>query len=234
MNLLSGGRIYSEIDEMIVLALDTAGVDCAAAVYDSSSDTMLGEASDMIGKGHAEHLMGIVDRVLSQAGKKLAMVERIAVTIGPGSFTGIRVGVAAARGFALALKIPTVGITTLETMAAAQRERTPGRAVLAAMDAKRGEIYLQAFADDGQPLDEPRAVAIEEALAFAASFDGEITGSAAPLLRPDLNGDYANTFPISIVARLGAAADPSSGKPKPLYLRGPDAKPQAGFAIARV
>ena len=219
---------------MIVLALDTAGVDCAAAVYDSGSDMMLGEASDMIGKGHAEHLMGIVDRVLAHAGKKLAMVERIAVTIGPGSFTGIRVGVAAARGFALALNIPTVGITTLETMAAAQRVKTPGRAVLAAMDAKRGEIYLQSFSAEGEPLDDPRAVTIEEAQAFASTFDGEITGSAAPLLRPELTGDYANSFPISFVARLGAAADPSSGKPKPLYLRGPDAKPQAGFAIARV
>jgi tRNA threonylcarbamoyl adenosine modification protein YeaZ len=219
---------------MIVLALDTAGVDCDAAVYDSGSDTMLGEASDMIGKGHAEHLMGIVDRVLTQAGKKLAMVERIAVTIGPGSFTGIRVGVAAARGFALALNIPTVGITTLKTMAAAQRVKTPGRAVLAAMDAKRGEIYLQSFSAEGEPLDDPRAVTIEEAQALVSTFDGEITGSAAPLLRPELTGDYANSFPISIVARLGAAADPSSGKPKPLYLRGPDAKPQAGFAIARV
>ncbi|MFP3543054.1 tRNA (adenosine(37)-N6)-threonylcarbamoyltransferase complex dimerization subunit type 1 TsaB [Rhizobium sp. SIMBA_035] len=219
---------------MIILALDTAGVDCAAAVFDSGSETVLGEASEMIGKGHAEHLMGIVDRALSQAGKKLAMVERIAVTIGPGSFTGIRVGVAAARGFALALGIPTVGVTTLETMAAAQRLKTPGRAVLAAMDAKRDEIYLQSFSAEGEPLDEPRAVPIAEAVAFASSFDGEITGSAAPLLRPELTGDYVNAFPISIVARLGAAADPSSGKPKPLYLRGPDAKPQAGFAIARV
>lgn len=219
---------------MIILALDTAGVDCAAAVFDSGSDTMLGEASEMIGKGHAEHLMGIVDRALSQAGKKLAMVERIAVTIGPGSFTGIRVGVAAARGFALALNVPTVGITTLETMAAAQRLKTPSRAVLAAMDAKRDEIYLQSFSAEGEPLDEPRAVPTAEAIAFASSFDGEITGSAAPLLRPELTGDHANAFPISIVARLGAAADPSSGKPKPLYLRGPDAKPQAGFAIARV
>ncbi|APO73268.1 peptidase M22 family protein [Rhizobium etli 8C-3] len=219
---------------MIVLALDTAGVDCAAAVYDSGRDMVLGEASDLIGKGHAEHLMGVVDRVLSQADMKLAMVERIAVTVGPGSFTGIRVGVAAARGFGLALNIPTVGITTLETMAAARREKTPGRPVLAAMDAKRGEIYLQSFSADGPALDEPRAVPIEEAKRIAAAFAGEITGSATPLLKPDASGEHGNHFPISIVARLGAAADPGSGKPKPLYLRGPDAKPQAGFAIARV
>lgn len=219
---------------MIVLALDTAGVDCAAAIYDSGRDTMLGEASDMIGKGHAEHLMGIVDRALDQAGVALSDVDRLAVTIGPGSFTGIRVGVAAARGFALSLNIPAVGITTLEVMAAAQREKTPGRAVLAAMDAKRDEIYLQSFAADGSALDEPRAVSIAEAQAFAAGFDGEITGSAIPILKPDATGEYANSFPISLVARLGAAANPNTGKPKPLYLRGPDAKPQAGYAIARV
>lgn len=219
---------------MIILALDTAGVDCAASVYDSSRNTVLGEASDMIGKGHAEHLMGIVDRALDQAGVALSDIERIAVTIGPGSFTGIRVGVAAARGFALSLGVPAVGVTTLAIMAEAERERSPGRQVLAAMDAKRNEIYLQAFDADGTPLDEARAVTVEDAQAFAASFDGAITGSATPLLRPDATGEHANHFPISIAARLGAAADPSVGKPKPLYLRGPDAKPQAGFAIARV
>ncbi|EPF00036.1 tRNA (adenosine(37)-N6)-threonylcarbamoyltransferase complex dimerization subunit type 1 TsaB [Rhizobium grahamii] len=219
---------------MIILALDTAGVDCAAALYDGGRDTMLGEASDMIGKGHAEHLMGIVDRVLEQAAIPLSTVDRIAVTIGPGSFTGIRVGIAAARGFALSLGIPAVGVTTLAVMAEAQRLKTPGRSVLAAMDAKRNEIYLQTFDADGEPLDEARAVAVEEAQAIASTFEGEITGSATPLLKPGTLGDHANHFPISIVARLGAAADLSSGKPKPLYLRGPDAKPQAGFAIARV
>jgi tRNA threonylcarbamoyladenosine biosynthesis protein TsaB len=228
------GTFYSEIDAMIILALDTAGVDCAASVYDSGRNTVLGEASDMIGKGHAEHLMGIVDRALDQAGVELSAVERIAVTVGPGSFTGIRVGVAAARGFALSLGVDAVGISTLAVMAEAERERSPGKPVLAAMDAKRNEIYLQAFGADGAPLDEARAVTVEEAQAFAASFDGAITGSATSLLRPDTTGEHANHFPISIVARLAAAADPSSGKPKPLYLRGPDAKPQAGFAIARV
>jgi N6-L-threonylcarbamoyladenine synthase len=219
---------------MIVLALDTAGVDCAAAIYDSGRNTVLGEASDMIGKGHAEHLMGIVDRALDRAGVTLSDVDRLAVTVGPGSFTGIRVGVAAARGFALSLGIPAVGISTLEVMAAAQRAKTPGRAVLAAMDAKRDEIYLQSFAADGTALDEARAISTADAQAFAADFDGEITGSATPILKPAASGEHANAFPISVVARLGAAANPDAGKPKPLYLRGPDAKPQAGYAVARV
>ncbi|QKK25328.1 tRNA (adenosine(37)-N6)-threonylcarbamoyltransferase complex dimerization subunit type 1 TsaB [Rhizobium hidalgonense] len=218
---------------MIVLALDTAGVDCAAAVYDSGRNTVLGEASDMIGKGHAEHLIGIVDRALDQADMELSDIDRIAVTIGPGSFTGIRVGVAAARGFALSLNVPAVGVTTLEVMASAQREKTPHRAVLAAMDAKRDEIYLQSFSSDGSPLDTPRALSVAQAQAFAEGFDGEIAGSATALLKPDAGGDHTNTFPISVVARIGAAASLDAGKPKPLYLRGPDAKPQAGYAIAR-
>lgn len=120
----------------------------------------------MIGKGHAEHLIGIVDRALDQAGLALSHIDRLAVTIGPGSFTGIRVGVAAARGFALSLNVPAVGITTLEVMASAQRDKTPHRAVLAAMDAKRDEIYLQSFAADGSPLDTPRAVSVAEAQAL--------------------------------------------------------------------
>lgn len=187
----------------------------------------------MIGKGHAEHLIGIVDRALDQADMALSDIDRIAVTIGPGSFTGIRVGVAAARGFALSLNVPAVGVTTLEVMASAQHEKTPGRAVLAAMDAKRDEIYLQSFSSDGSALDAPRALSVAQAQAFAAGFDGEITGSATPLLKAGAHGDHANNLPISVVARLGAAASPDAGKPKPLYLRGPDAKPQAGYAIAR-
>ncbi|MDL2399079.1 tRNA (adenosine(37)-N6)-threonylcarbamoyltransferase complex dimerization subunit type 1 TsaB [Rhizobium mayense] len=218
---------------MIVLALDTAGVDCAAAVYDSGSDSVIGEVTETIGRGHAEHLMDVVDRALAEAGIALAAVERVVVTVGPGSFTGIRIGVAAARGFALSLNVPAVGVTTLEVMAAAVRETNPGKSVLAAIDAKREEIYLQSFDADGHPLDEARAVAIDEARAIADAFDGVVTGSAVarlgglpPAARPD-------AFPIATVARLGAAK-PVSEKPKPLYLRGPDARPQAGYAVARV
>lgn len=218
---------------MIVLALDTAGVDCAAAVYDSGSDSVLGEVTETIGKGHAEHLMAVVDGALAKAGVALSAVDRIAVTVGPGSFTGIRVGVAAARGFALSLAVPAVGVTTLQVLAAAAQDKTPQTPVLAAMDAKRGEIYLQSFDMDGGAREEPRAASIEEALAIAAAFDGTITGSAAPLLR-DPTDDQMDRFPIAVVARLGAAAHLDGTKPKPLYLRGPDARPQAGYAISRV
>ena len=218
---------------MIVLALDTAGVDCAAAVYDSGSESVMGEVTETIGRGHAEHLMGVVDRALAQAGLTLSAIERIVVTVGPGSFTGIRIGVAAARGFALSLGIPAVGVTTLEIMAAAARADNPGKAVLAAIDAKREEIYLQPFDADGHPLDEPRAVTVDEARAIAGAFDGIVTGTAVARLHGETPADRPDVFPIAVVARLGAAK-PLDEKPKPLYLRGPDARPQAGYAVARV
>jgi N6-L-threonylcarbamoyladenine synthase len=218
---------------MIVLALDTAGVDCAVAVYNSDGDSVLGEVTETIGRGHAERLMTILDEALAKAGLGLDAVDRIAVTIGPGSFTGIRVGVAAARGLALSLQIPAIGVTTLETMAAAALKQAPGRPVLAARDAKRDEIYLQTFDEHGAPTGEAQALSVDEARALADGFDGTITGSAVPLLKNEPANDRPDSFPIALVARLGALK-PVGDKPKPLYLRGPDARPQAGYAVARI
>ncbi|OCI96940.1 tRNA N6-adenosine(37)-N6-threonylcarbamoyltransferase complex dimerization subunit TsaB [Rhizobium sp. AC27/96] len=217
---------------MIVLALDTAGVDCAAAVYDSGSDSVMGEVTETIGRGHAEHLMHVVDEALAKAGTALSAVERVVVTVGPGSFTGIRIGVAAARGFALSLNVPAVGVTTLEVMAATARDQNPGKPVLAAIDAKREEIYLQGFDANGDPLDEARAVTIDEARIIAGAFDGIVTGTAVARLSDAPPAERPDAFPIAVIARLGAAK-PVSEKPKPLYLRGPDARPQAGYAVAR-
>jgi N6-L-threonylcarbamoyladenine synthase len=192
----------------------------------------MGEVTETIGRGHAEHLMHVVDEALAKAGTALSDVERVVVTVGPGSFTGIRIGVAAARGFALSLDIPAVGVTTLEVMAAAAGKQNPGKPVLAAIDAKREEIYLQAFGANGDPLDEARAVTVDEARTIAAAFDGIVTGTAVARLSDAPPAERPDAFPIAVVARLGAAK-PVSEKPKPLYLRGPDARPQAGYAVAR-
>ena len=218
---------------MILLALDTAGVDCAVAIYDSESDVVLAEVSETIGKGHAERLMTLVDAALDQAGKSLADLGRIAVTIGPGSFTGIRVGVAAARGFALALGIEAVGVTTLSVLAAAHRQSGAAGNVVAVMDAKRGEVYAQVFGPDGAALTEPAELAITEACLLPGRFEAAVTGSGAPLLSGEREGSGPDHFPIALVARLGADLASGAAKPKPLYLRAPDAKPQTGFALSR-
>jgi tRNA threonylcarbamoyladenosine biosynthesis protein TsaB len=214
---------------MIVLAIDTAGTGCYAALYDSLADTVLGSAGADIGRGHAERLMEFVDAALDAADIVLQQVDRIAVTIGPGSFTGIRVGVAAARGLSLALGVPAVGVSSLSALAA---DRKTGLPLLVAMDAKRDEVYWQSFAVDGAATSPPALATLAEARDIAAGHDGMIAGSAAVLLREGAPQE-SDGASIATVARLGALLEPKDHLPKPLYLRGPDAKPQAGFAIRR-
>jgi tRNA threonylcarbamoyladenosine biosynthesis protein TsaB len=214
---------------MIVLAIDTAGVDCAAAVYDSSTDTMLSRVSETIGRGHAERLMAMIEEAVSTSGLGLDAVEKIGVTVGPGSFTGIRVGVAAARGLGLALGVECVGVCTLDVLARTVPETDAP--VLAAINAHRDEVYVQAFRN-GSSLDEPALVTLEDFLSRAAQAGTQVVGSAAALIADPEAVTEPDHYPIDIVARISAATK-AQGKAKPLYLRGPDAKPQTGFAVSR-
>lgn len=214
---------------MIVLAIDTAGVDCAAAVFDSDSGKLLGRVSETIGRGHAERVMAMIDEALDEAKLTLTDVERIGVTVGPGSFTGIRVGVAAARGLALALGVECVGVSTLEVLA--QTASETDKPVLAAINAHRDEVYAQGF-EAGVPVGEPLLLELDDYLARAAVTGTVLVGSAS-VLAADRNAETGpDHYPIEIVARISATAK-AQGKPKPLYLRGPDAKPQTGFAVSR-
>lgn len=219
---------------MIVLAIDTAGADCAVALLDSERNAVLGEWVETIGRGHAERLMEAIDATMAAAGVEMDRIERIAVVIGPGSFTGIRVGVAAARGFALALGVPAVGVTTLSILAAeALKARASGdsRPVVASMDAKRDELYLQVFSPQGEALSEAMILSVEEGRAVTAAYpDAELAGSGAGPLSGAAEPLPADRFPIAIAASLGVT---STHEPKPLYLRGPDVRPQQGFAVAR-
>jgi tRNA threonylcarbamoyladenosine biosynthesis protein TsaB len=184
---------------MIILAIDTAGADCSAAIYDSGTGQTLSRQTETIGKGHAERLMAMVSQVCDAACLPLRNMERIAVTIGPGSFTGIRVGVSAARGLALALDIPVVGISTLSVLAAAARSDSRDRPLLVAMDAKRDAVYCQLFGADGEALNEPQAMPIADASALVAETGAAVTGSGAGLLTGDSAGP-ADRFPIGLVA----------------------------------
>jgi tRNA threonylcarbamoyladenosine biosynthesis protein TsaB len=161
--------------------------------------------------------------VMAEAGLAFDRLDRIAVTVGPGSFTGLRVGIAFAKGLALALDKPAVGIGTLEALAA-----EAGGLVFAAIDARRGQLYLQGFEDD-RPLMAPDALTAETAAARVAELSNgrpfTLVGSGAPLLAdlsPGARIVEAEGCDAVKVARLAAAR--STGPLSPLYLRAPDAK----------
>jgi tRNA threonylcarbamoyladenosine biosynthesis protein TsaB len=226
---------------MRVLAIDTALAACSAAVLDTEYGGIVASESLPMLRGHAEALMPLVHRVMQQAGFGLADIDRIAVTTGPGSFTGLRVGIAAARGLALAAEKPAVGLSTLSAYAAphiASDERFP---VVAAIDARHHHVYLQVFAPGGSLFTAPRLAPLREAVKAAAETSSFIAGSAAQLVAAGLTADEpvpvavdASAAPdIAWVARMGAVVPEEQAPLKPQYLRAPDAQPQNAAQLPR-
>jgi tRNA threonylcarbamoyl adenosine modification protein YeaZ len=225
---------------MILLAIDTAASLCAACVHDSEAGVELGREVLDIGKGHAERLIGVIEGALRQAGLAYADLNRIGVSIGPGSFTGVRVGVATARGLALALGIPAVGVNTLEALAAEAHTKFPDKPALAAIDGRRGDLYCAVHAPDGSVLSAPAAISTVDAVLLTRRHDAALIGNGADAILaaasdhiPLDTGLRGATADIGFYASLAASKEATDEKPKPLYLRGADAKPQSGFALAR-
>ncbi|WP_099865768.1 tRNA (adenosine(37)-N6)-threonylcarbamoyltransferase complex dimerization subunit type 1 TsaB [Pararhizobium haloflavum] len=223
---------------MLILALDSASHLCAAAVFDTDGERVLSRAVEDIGRGHAERMMAVIDRALSEAGVGYADLGRIAVTVGPGSFTGVRVGVATARGLALALGLTSVGISSLHAIAAPHLAAAEGRPVFALFDARRNEIYGQLFASAKKVMSPAAVLDLDTAAAMVQRHAPILVGSGSPLVASHIRGGEheivgtASAPEIGDVARLAASVD-ATLPPQPLYLRAPDAKPQAGFALAR-
>ena len=227
---------------MLLLAIDTAGPDCAVAFARAGPGgaEILFRITERIGRGHAERLMPMIEVALERAGIAFADPERIAVTTGPGSFTGVRVGIAAARGLALALDIPAVGVGSLDAFARPVSRAYKTGTVVAALDAKRGEVYVLARdLASGAAMIEATAVPIDDVAQRLGRARHPIllTGSGAPIVAAALGGEgisidgTAESPDIDDVAALGLRAEEESA-PIPLYLRGADAKPQAGKALA--
>lgn len=221
----------------MLLTLDTSANLCAASVSDACVE--LGRCVRDIGTGHAEQLMDVIAEALAAAGKVYGDLTGIAVAVGPGSFTGIRVGVSTARGLALALKLPSTGVGTLDAIAEEARAMFPGRSVVIAIDARREEVYTAGWDADGAPVAAPAVSSLRDAVALAASVaDPVLAGSAVPALVAAAGGahDVASTLAtadIAAYARLARRQGFSGERPKPLYLRAPDAKPQASFVLPR-
>jgi tRNA threonylcarbamoyl adenosine modification protein YeaZ len=217
-----------------ILACDTALGALSAAVIDGER-TLAYEFVEM-NRGHAEQLAPMVERVMREAGLKFPALDRLAVTTGPGTFTGQRVGLAFMRAAAMALKRPLIGVTTLDAMAADALARVSSPWALVVADAKRGEVYIGALAADGACVLEPALVAADIAVATAATLAHHrgppvVAGTAAAWMLDALRArgiaatDNGVRQPNALhVARLAATRAIPDAPPKPLYLRSPDAK----------
>ncbi|GJE54222.1 MULTISPECIES: tRNA (adenosine(37)-N6)-threonylcarbamoyltransferase complex dimerization subunit type 1 TsaB [Methylobacterium] len=227
---------------MRILAIDTALDACSACVANDESEELLGVETMTLARGHAEALLPLIERVMAQIDGGFESLDRVAVTVGPGSYTGLRVGLSAARAIGLAAKIPVVGVTTLSALLAPQLALNADGLVIAAIDARHGAVYLQAISGAGVAV-APSRLAIEQAVDRISAEDLSegvtLVGSGAPALAAVAKARgiavrVAETGPPQIgwVAQLGLVADPEQALPRPLYLRGVDAQPQDHARIA--
>ena len=213
---------------MIVLGLDTAVGACSVAVV--ADGEPLAAFSEAMQRGHQERLALMVREAMAEAGLAFGALDRIGVTVGPGSFTGLRVGLAFAKGLGLALARPVVGVGTLEALAASE---SGADLTIAAIDARRSQIYLQAFSG-GHALMAPDVLPVEIAAARLAEVRSsgrvDIVGSGASLLDGLVSGarilPRAAPDPVAL-ARLAQAKRLTPARP--LYLRAPDAKLPGGL-----
>ena len=207
---------------MRVLVVDTALGLCTAGVFEVQGESVrpLGLRSQAMTKGHQERLGGLARDAVAEAGG-FEGVDRIGVTVGPGSFTGLRVGMAFAQGLGQALDRPVVGISTLDALAALAD--APDRAAL--IDARRGQVYAR-FWRDGVADGPAEALTLDEARARLAALgpDAVLVGSGAALVSDRAVLELVGPSPEAL-ALLTAKADPDADRPSPLYLRAPDATP---------
>ena len=226
---------------MRILAIDTALPACSACVLDSDAAEPISSETLPMARGHAEALLPLLERVVAHAEGGFAVLDRVAVTVGPGSFTGIRVGLSAARAIAMARRIPVAGVSTLAALAAPVILDGEAAIVVAAIDALHGSVYVTAYGSGGRTILSPRHSPVRDAVRALGAGPLRITGSGAPMLaieawsmglKAEVVGERIAPD-IAHVARLGLAADPASAPARPLYLKAPDAKPQKAPAIER-
>ena len=228
---------------MNVLAFDTCFGAVSAAVRWRGADGlwMLREAYEPLAVGHAERLLPMIDDVMAGAGFTFQQLDRIAVTLGPGGFTGLRVGIAAARAMALATKLPVVGLTSLAVMA----ERADllvgaaraGRPLVIAVDARRGALYMQVFGTGG-PLSQPALFDVAEAVHQLPAGPLLIAGSGGALLamaasRAEIEIVLPDLQPHARQLAMLAPGLAPLHSVQPLYLRPADAKPSSQPPLSR-
>ncbi len=223
---------------MRILALDSSLGGCSVALWTDDGDAqslgrVIAGENEATATGQAERLAPMIAKVVEGTGG-FAAIDRFAATIGPGYFTGLRAGLATARGLALAAGRPLIGITTLAAVAAGvPSEQRRGRTLVVALDSKRSEAFFQSFGDDLAAQGEPETMAPAAFVARLKADPGRahilVAGTATPLLAPALDAaglawtraDAPERPEAVTVARLARTAPVPDAPPAPLYLHAP-------------
>ena len=218
---------------MKLLAIDTALGGCSVALLDG--DKILSHIFEAMDRGHAERLAPMVQDAMRHAGAEFPVLTHLAVTTGPGTFTGQRVGLAFMRGLRLALKLPLTGVTTLEVIALAAMDETGQPKAAVIHDARREEAYLL-LQDGGQVVLQPCVMTFAGAVERIRTFGPcALAGTGAAAAKAMLGADFTLSTirqPDALwVARLAHALPVPVEAPGPLYLRAPDAKLPGGKAL---
>ena len=220
-----------------LLIFDTSGAACSVALW--AGGGTVAERYEAMPRGQAERLLPMIEETVAAAGLAFGQLDAVGVTRGPGAFTGLRIGLAAARGLALALDIPAIGVTTFEALAV----RAPAGCVVA-IDTKRNDCYCQRFGPGGAAVGEPGILAAADAVALAEAGNLPLVADTPALASGARGADAAMAGPpraaafASLVAArhraLGQGGHGSLDMPRPLYLRPPEARlPEARLPAGR-
>ncbi len=226
---------------MRILAIDTSCAAASVAVVEGGRVEPLAVISRPMTRGHADALAPMVEEAMRGVDGGFPSLARIAVATGPGSFTGIRVGLAMARAMGVALAVPVVGVSTLAAFAAPLLSEPRTGIIAATIDARHGSVYFQLFEASGRPLGPPRCDTLRECVRAIGAGPAWFAGDAAALVAGEAQRaglpydlDAAGMAPdIVALARMGLAVDPSTSPPRPLYVKPPDARPNVAEPIVR-
>ena len=224
---------------MNILAVDTSGEDCGISIKKGSTNKLMVFVNEKSKKSYAECLPSLLVSALTEVNLNISNIDRIGVSIGPGSFAGIRTGLSFVKGLSLVQKIPLVGISTFQILAESINDEIEYQSILALVDSKPGEYFVQVFSSDDNIKVSPQLKTTNQILDLISKNFAIVCAENSNFLKQTEIEKLATILIINTkqklktICRLSIDATKPFKNPAPLYMRSPDVKPQTGFSVAK-